>query len=124
MLHMEDDVARLLDANEEVIALVSVAKMYASTNDLPMYATLQVLLTEQRYVILERRGTFKKRLEMIKAYPLNEFTLRINTSEGPSFGGFHYALTLFRPNDETVSALFVTKAERDAFKDYVNVAMT
>lgn len=112
---MSESLSGLLEPGEQLAESVPVAAFYASKHNV-FGTALQVVITSRRYVVVSQRGTFKKRLEVEASWPLTGFTERINSSEGTALGAFHYLLTLFTPDEETVSAAFRSERERDAFK--------
>jgi hypothetical protein len=83
----------------------------------------QMVLTDQRLILFSRRGAFKKRLQEDSAWALDEFTERLNSSEGTALGPFLYVLTLFTFDGEMVSAGFRADHDREQYKSYVVTAL-
>lgn len=119
---METELTGLLQSGEELVGGMPAQGFFSSGRVL--YPTNpQMVLTDRRLVLFSRRGTFKKRLQEDAAWPLDDFTERLNSSEGTALGPFLYVLTLFTVGGETVSAGFRTDNDREQYKSYVVAAL-
>jgi hypothetical protein len=119
---VEPELDGLLNAGERLIGGVPAQGFFASGRVL-YPSNPQMILTDQRLVLLSRRGAFKKRLKEDSAWSLDDFTERLNSNEGTALGPFLYVLTLFTVSGETVSAGFRSDQDREQYKSYVVEAL-
>lgn len=111
---VDNDLAGILEADEQLLVRVSVAGFHASEQGAS--GVCEVVLTDRRYLALAQRGMLKKRTELVAAWPHQRFTERINTSEGSALGPYLHLLTLFTTDEATVSAGFRSSSECERFK--------
>lgn len=115
------EVEKALSADERLHVVLPVDFFHASSHNLYV-SSPHVALTNQRYLVFSRRGMMKKTFEMAASWRFLDLTSRINSSEGPIQGTFYWMLSLFAQDDETISAGFKTRQQRDDFAAMVHEA--